>query len=205
MRVHVFKGPLGVLGSAGPKLLAMRHRPTLLALVLTLCARAAAPAGECDVCVGVLEEIDAIARELAAAASRRRPAEADFSAALSTYCSFERDQSGSGASALRLDTTEQRMCYVLLPLRELTARMGALGKSVARKCAELGRENPETCALRCSAAGAEDSVRLATPMTAADVVVDGPSRAMGGARGASPAGAGGAKGPPRPPRGVIYE
>ena len=183
-----------------------RLRPGLSsALVLALCARAAVPAGECEVCVGVLEEIDAIAKELATAASRRRPAEADFSAALSTYCSFERDQSGSGVSALRLDTTEQRMCYVLLPLRELTARMGALGKSVARKCAELGRQNPETCALRRSAAGAEDSVRLATPMTAADVVVDGPSRAMGGARGASPAGAGGAKGPPRPPRGVIYE
>ena len=40
------------------------------------------------------------------------------------------------------------MCYVLLPLRERTARISALGKSVARRCAELERHNPDACALR---------------------------------------------------------
>ena len=71
------------------------------------------------------------------------------------------------------------MCYVLLPLRERTARISALGKSVARRCAELERHNPDACALR-RAANADEPSLYAQQMGARG---DGAARGLGGGGG----------------------
>ena len=62
-------------------------------------APSATDLGRCEVCEAVLTEVDEIAKENAAAASRRRANEANVSDALNTYCGFDKADGRADADA----------------------------------------------------------------------------------------------------------
>ncbi|GKY94171.1 hypothetical protein MPSEU_000384400 [Mayamaea pseudoterrestris] len=100
-----------------------------LALILVWIGIAAA--GECEVCVKVMDDVRAT---LAKEHLNKKP---EIEAALGAYCARD-----------TLNSKEKKICYYIDPIKRDVAQPFSLGMSSLKVCERINKSNPEICTVK---------------------------------------------------------